>query len=128
MDNNEKIIAESIYNELVKFDVAWDKVVFYAEISKDNYMMEFYMPDKNGKYVKCYNIDNITDEELNKAFEQIFNAVNPIWLNLDEKNQWSNLTFIVDNEGNFQINYDYTDLTENCYEYRKQWKNKYLNI
>ena len=35
-------------------------------------MMEFYMPDKNGEYVKkCYNIDNITDEELNKAFEQI---------------------------------------------------------
>ena len=39
---------------------------------------------------------------------------------------WSNMTMIVDNNGNMHTDFDYTDLSEGSYKYCKKWKAQYL--
>ena len=42
--------------------------------------------------------------------------------------KWTNMTMTVDNEGNMQTDFDYTDLSEYAFQYKKEWKKKYLQI
>ena len=36
------------------------------------------------------------------------------------------MTFIVDSKGKMKTDFDYTDLSEGSYEYKKAWKQKYM--
>lgn len=42
------------------------------------------------------------------------------------KDAWTNMTMVVDSDGNMHTDYDYTDLSEGTYQFKKNWKKKYL--
>ena len=55
------------------------------------------------------NIDKFVDQERKKGSES-----------------WTNMTMIVTSDGNMHADFDYTDLSEGSYKYKKDWKAKYL--
>ena len=79
----------------------------------------------NGKYVKCYDIPGITDKELAESFSAIDKIISEE-RSKDEKNLWTNMTMIVTKTGQMHTDFDYTDLSEGTYQFKKNWKKKYL--
>ena len=117
-----KDIFQQIYNELEKFlPSEWNKVVAYFEYGAASYTFEFYVKTSNG-YIKCYDFPNINEDALFNAFKVIDKLLSSNRNNDD----WTNMTMIVDGDGNMHADFDYTDLTDCAFQYMKDWKNKYL--
>ena len=117
-------VYQNIYEELNKYLIpGWEKLVVYLEYGKDSYSFSFFV--KNGKdYLKCYDLQGVSEDELAKSFKKIDNLISEERGKL--KGVWSNMTMVVDNAGNMHTDYDYTDLSEGTYQFKKNWKKKYL--
>ena len=121
---NEKLY-QNIFDRISVFlPDGWERLVVYLEYGEDSYSFSFYVKQK-GKYVKCYDLPGISEEELMNAFKLIDKEV------LEERKKtkrdlWSNMTMTVDNDGNMLTDYDYTNLSVGSYKYSKHWKAKYL--
>lgn len=129
MKKSFEMIAEKIQMVLPK---NWSKVCLYAEIEEDSYEMFFYcFLQGENKPIQCYNLEekySINEDDIDEIFYQINQILKPEWLELKEKEKdvWSNLTFILNDNGEFFGEYDYSDLSNGSYDYKKEWKNKYL--
>ena len=44
----------------------------------------------------------------------------------NEKDIWTNMTMVIDSSGKMKTDFDYTDLSAGTYQYKKNWKTKYL--
>lgn len=120
---NEKVY-QSIYDELYKYIPAgWDKIVVYLEYGKASYSFSFYIRIAK-KYIKCYDLPEISDDALAISFKKIDGIV--LKERSKEKELWSNMTMIVEKSGNMHVDLDYTDLSEGTYQFKKNWKKKYL--
>ena len=121
---NEKTY-QSIFDKVSAFlPDGWERLVVYLEYGEDSYSFSFYVK-QNGEYVKCYDLPGVSEDKLMNAFQLIDKEV----LKEREKTKsdlWSNMTMIVDNNGNMHTDFDYTDLSEGSYKYSKNWKAKYL--
>lgn len=124
-----KYIAEKLQPVL---PVSWNKVCLYAEIQENSYEILFYcFVNGQAKPIQCYDLPEIYDIEEDKidaTFDEINSVLNNVWKNSEGKDKkcWSNFTFIFESTGKFNAYYDYTDLSEGSYEYKKVWKEKYL--
>ena len=125
MENRE--IYQKIYDELEKyFPAGWNKVIYYAEYGEGVYQMEFFVSDYKGEYIKCFDIPGVTMRELLDTFKIIDGYIKKTRSNLSEKDRWTNMTVTMYSTGKFEAHFDYTDLSENGYEYKKAWKKQYL--
>ena len=117
-------VYQNIYEELNKYLMpGWEKLVVYLEYGNASYSFSFFV--KKGKdYLKCYDLQGVSEDELAKSFKKIDNLINKERGKL--KDVWTNMTMVVDNEGNMHTDYDYTDLSEGTYQFKKNWKKKYL--
>lgn len=119
-----KKIYQNIYDELDKYLVpGWDKLIVYLEYGKASYSFSFYVK-ADGKFVKCYDIPNVSEEELAESFKKIDQVLDNE--RKKSKDEWSNMTVIIDKSGNMHADLDYTDLSEGTYQFKKNWKKKYL--
>ena len=120
---NNKVYQE-IYDELAKYlPVGWEKIVVYLEYGNDAYTFSFYVLVK-GKFIKCYNLPGVEEENLLKSYRRIDKVIPKI--RNKEFGEWTNMTLVVTNQGDMTTDFDYTDLTEDSYRYKKEWKNRYL--
>ena len=120
--NNE--VYQEIFNEFAKFlPYGWEKLIVYLEYAMDSYTFSFYV-FINGQYVKCYDLPGIDEEELIASYRRIDGVISGI--RNKEVGEWTNMTMIVDKEGKMKTEFDYTDLLEDGYQYKKNWKKKYL--
>ena len=121
---NEKIY-QLIYDEISEFlPKGWKRAVIYLEYGEDSYSFSFFIKEKE-QYIKCYDLTGVTEDELMNTFKRIDKAV------LEERkkstgNLWTNMTMVVTDDGSMHTDYDYTDLSENAYQYKKNWKKRYL--
>ena len=96
----------------------------YAQISKDS--CEFFFHVKIGvKYINCFDLEKsygISRKELREKFKELHVLLSP---DQKEKN-WYVLTFILNSDGKFSVEYEYTDYSENSLDYQRIWKEKYL--
>ncbi|MCD8020325.1 MAG: antitoxin YezG family protein [Clostridiales bacterium] len=103
----------------------WDKLVIYLEYGAASYAYSFYI-QKNGKYINGFDIPGTSEKKIADSFKKVDKAVfKDREASKDEL--WTNMTMIVDANGTMHSDFDYTDLTEDAYEYKKQWKDKYLS-
>lgn len=123
------MMNEKVYQEI--FDIIvpmvpekWFKLVVYLEYGDNSYSFSFYYKGDNG-YIKCYDIPNISDDTLFTAFKKIDEVVTTERKKTDG-DLWSNMTMIVDADGNMHTDFDYTDLSAGTYQFVKDWKKKYL--
>lgn len=120
---DEKIF-QIIFDEVAAFlPNQWSEVVIYLEHGEEAYSYSFYVK-VNGKFVKCYDIEGISENELFSAFSKIEKSVSEARSKMD--NCWSNMTMVVKRDGTMKTEFDYTDLSSGNYQYKKLWKKKYL--
>lgn len=117
-------IYQMIFDELVPYlPDSWESLIVYLEYGQGSYSFSFFVK-QNGKYKKCYDLDNLSENELMTSFQKIDTFVSP------ERDKaeflWSNMTMIVNNSGNMHTDFDYTDLSSGTYQFKKAWKKKYL--
>ncbi len=121
---NEKVY-QTVFNTIAPLlPEDWDKLVVYLEYGEDSYSFSFFYSDGK-KYVKCFDIPTISEETLFSAFKKIDQIVT------HERDKikgelWSNMTMVIDSDGNMHTDFDYTDLSSGTYQYKKAWKKKYL--
>lgn len=125
-------IAETL-NEIIPEE--WSKVLLYGEINEDIRTAYFnYYP--NGSHESVYSHDipnmfNISKSEYKELLRQLLDDLEELWqvFKKNEQEAWTNLTFILESNGKFKIDYDYTDLSESS-PHRQHiiWDYKYLGI
>ena len=107
----------------------WGKVLLYSEISVNSYDISFYCRVKGcDEYIQCYNLGQfgITESQIDNAFEKVYLTLKPVWTEAPKNAKWTNCTFSLESDGTFNLDLDYTDLTDCLFEHREQWKKKYL--
>lgn len=120
---NDKIY-QIIFDEISQFlPNEWSKLIVYLEHGKEAYSYSFYVKIKDD-YVKCFDL-GIPESELFSAFSRIEKQVSKERSQLEKP--WTNMTMVVDSDGNMKTNFDYTNLSHGNYQYKKAWKNKYLS-
>lgn len=121
---NDKIYQE-IFNTIAPLlPEKWTKLVVYLEYGEDSYSFSFFYNDGK-EYIKCFDIPEISEEALFSSFKKIDKVLAPERSNA-KGDLWSNMTMIVDIEGNMHTDFDYTDLSSGTYQFKKAWKKKYL--
>lgn len=121
---NEKIY-QAIFDELSKYLTAeWNKLIVYLEYGNASYSFAFYI-QAGDKYIKCYDIAGVSDKELAKSFSAIDKIVSKE-RSQEKKALWTNMTMTVTKTGQMHTDFDYTDLSEGTYQFKKDWKMKYL--
>ena len=121
---NDKIY-QAIFDELSKYLTAeWDKLIVYLEYGNASYSFAFYIK-AGDKYIKCYDIPSVSDKELAKSFSAIDKIVSKE-RSQEKKALWTNMTMTVTKTGQMHTDFDYTDLSEGTYQFKKNWKKKYL--
>ena len=117
-------VYQSIYDELRKYLISgWEKMIVYLEYGNASYTFSFFVKDKKG-YTKCFDLPGVQDKELDASFKVIDALVSKE--RNKEKQPWSNMTMIIGNDGDMHSDFDYTDLSEGTYQFKKNWKKKYL--
>lgn len=117
-------IYQSIYDELDKYLITgWDKLIVYLEYGKASYSFSFYVKT-DGKYIKCYDLPEVSEDDIAASFKKIDKLVAKG--RKKSKDEWSNMTVIIEKTGKMHADLDYTDLSEGTYQFKKSWKKKYL--
>ena len=116
---------QKIYDELSKYLLAgWEKVVVYLEYGEASYSFSFYEKIK-GKFINGYDLPGVSEKELDASFRKIDR-----WILKERKKEkgdiWTNMTMVVTESGDMKCDFDYTDLSEGAYLYKKNWKKNYL--
>lgn len=125
--------AAEILNNMIP--VPWKKIYLYAEVSEDSRQVIFYFypEDKN---VPIYSLDitnnfNVEEQYLDDLEDELYETFTELWDEFEKQKQekWTNLTFILDNSGEFNIDYKYNDLSEvDSYEQQIIWEYKNMGI
>lgn len=120
---NEKIY-QTIYDELDQYMYGgWDKLVAYFEYGKASYSFSFYVK-LNGTYTKCYDLDGVSESDLTDSFAKLDKSISVD--RSKEQEPWTNMTLVVNKDGKMHADFDYTDLSGGTFQFRKNWKKKYL--
>ena len=118
-------VYQTILDEISKYlPIDWSKLVVYLEYGELSYSVSFYVKESDN-YIKCYDLNGISDEDLYQSFKKINNDI-AVQRDMIVGEKWSNMTMIVERSGKMHVDFDYTDLTESAYQYSKEWKKKYL--
>lgn len=92
---------------------------------------------KNGIYLKMYykpyhipDVFNV-DNRLHKGLKQeLYRCLEELWneFKLQDQEQWTNLTNILDNTGRMNINYGYEDISQlSPVEKQEKWEAEFLD-
>lgn len=113
----------------------WKKIYMYGEVvdgAKEAYF--YYYPEGENQPIYSQDIPklfNISKTEYYNVLLELVDNITELWEEFknNDLEPWTNLTFILENTGEFNIDYDYTDLSEtDPIEQHTVWEYKYLNI
>lgn len=111
----------------------WKKIFLYAEY-REGYKKVFfyYYPESGVKPVYSLDITdlfNMNEDEFDELENELYNCFSRLWKEFEqqEQEQWTKLTFILDNTGRMKINYGYGDISElSLIEKQEKWEAEYL--
>ncbi|PLR81665.1 cytoplasmic protein [Bacillus canaveralius] len=125
--------AVEILNNMIP--VPWEKIYLYAEVSEDSRQIYFYFYPE-GETVPVYSLDivkkfNLQEDDFEQLEDELYDCFTEIWEEFGNQKQekWTNLTFTLDHTGDFNIEYNYDDLSEvDSYEQQIIWEYKNLGL
>lgn len=121
MDNK---IYQQVFDEIDSLiPCAYEKLIIYIEVGTASYSVSFYVGSES-KYVKCFDLPGASEEAMLKTLDRIGNIVFTERAHAAET--WTNMTIVV-NGTSFDTDFDYTDLSIGSYQYKKEWRKKYLS-
>lgn len=131
---------EDLYGELAnilndKVSSSWDKIWFYTEIDEYETSVQFHYQDNetkgiigSGEIPKKYGLDIEDYSNMLDSLVEIAERINKS-INSESSNSWTTMTFVLDNEWNFETDFTYDSLDDTDWEDRKVlWSKKYLNV
>lgn len=125
-DSNEKFeqYEFDIIEELLPSN--WKKVVFFALYTEGSWEMKFYVKTQGSdKFVSCYQLSNISKNELMQAFKKLDKIIQKERNKYSEK--WTAKGMTIELDGGFKSFYDYEDHSEDGISFLKKWEDKYVN-
>lgn len=123
---NEKIYQKIVDALQEVLPDKWERIVFYVNYIGDSYSIKYYVDLGNGEYIDCFELDSISNIQLVRLFVRIDKIISKERDHLDKKSKWNVMTMIVNSNGDFKADYDYSDITENFVAYEEKWKKHYL--
>ena len=121
----EEKTYQKIYDEIYIFLTSdWEKLIVYLEYGEGSYSYSFYEKTKSG-YINGYDLPEVSERAIDNSFKKIDKLVLKE-RNKDKDDQWTNMTMVVTKTGDMHTDFDYTDLSEGKYQFKKNWKKKYL--
>lgn len=122
--DEHNVVYEKIIDELAAvLPEKWEKVCLYSHVREENYEFFFYVK-LDGKYIQYVELEDLCDiseQEIDEVFDKLYEILLPDFM----ENAWNVLTYIVTNDGKYNVEYDYEDFDDIIF-YRKAWKEKYL--
>ncbi|MFJ5769804.1 immunity protein YezG family protein [Psychrobacillus sp. NPDC093180] len=130
MEKTYQQIANKLVN-IIQED--WNQIYLYAEF-REGYKKVFfyYYPENGGEPVYSLNIPdlfNVDEDEFDELENELYNCFSGLReeFKQQEQEQWTNLTFILENTGKMKINYGYEDISEiSPVEKQDKWEAEYL--
>ena len=121
---NDRIYQE-IYDEIsssILPNCEW--VVIYLEYGEESYSYSFY-EKIDSEYMNGYDLPGVSEKKIDDTFKRIDKMI--MRERKKEKAElWSNMTLSISKSGDVRADFDYTDLSDGNYQYKKDWKKKYL--
>ena len=118
---------QSIFNTLQEIlPDDWHSVVLYVHYGENSYSMKYFVDLGDGEYIDCFKLKDISKQDIIKAFSIIDSQIMPIRKELSKNDTWSVMTLVVDDKGNFKVDYEYKDISDDSIGYYQRWKNQYL--
>lgn len=121
MNTNYSLIVSKLLELQPK---GWRSVVAYAQITEESYEIFFYSKIKD-QYFKNFELEktyNLSRADTRACFRTIYEELLPDY----KANHWYVCTIQIKSNGEFIIEYEYTDYSEKSREYKKLWKEKYI--
>lgn len=116
-DKYEEIYAK-IRNAILKLiPDEWNKIWFYGEVLKDATNIYYYFKSEfTDKLVCCMDIPKeygLDEDDYYESFEETEDLVEVLHSTFKKNNEklWTNFTLIFDEDGKYDINFDYTDIS-----------------
>lgn len=135
MDTNKmEQTYQQVANTLVNIvPEEWTKIFLYAEY-REGYRKVFFYYYPKTELKPVYSLDitdsfNIDEDEFDELDNELYNSFSRLWEEFreQEQEQWTNLTFILDNTGKMEIKYGYEDISElNPVDKQAKWESDYL--
>ncbi|MGY0691945.1 immunity protein YezG family protein [Virgibacillus sp. FSP13] len=134
----ETKIMEQIYQQIADTLVntipeEWNKIHLYAEVRKGYRKVFFYyFPEAGGEPVYSLDIPdlfNVDEDEFEDLEDNLYNCFSSLRKEFKEQEQeeWTNLTFTLDNTGKMNIDYSYDDVSQmDPIEKQEKWEAEYL--
>lgn len=129
---------EQLYQEIANIlanivPEEWKKILLYAEY-REGYKKVFfyYFPETGDKPIYSLDISDlftIDEDEFEELEDELYKYFSILWEEFkeQEQEQWTNLTFILENTGKMKINYGYENLSEiSPVEKQDKWEAEYL--
>jgi uncharacterized protein (TIGR01741 family) len=111
----------------------WNNIILYAEVREGFSQVYFYYyPTNQEKPVYSLDIPDVfnIDKRLHKELKQeLYECFEELWneFKVQEQDQWTNLTYILDNTGRMKLNYGYDDISHiSPDEKQEKWEAEYL--
>ncbi|ART75178.1 cytoplasmic protein [Sutcliffiella horikoshii] len=133
---NMEIIYQKVANILVEMiPEEWEKVLLYAEVREGFSQVFFYyfplnqqQPVYSLDIVDSFNVEKTSHkklkQELYECFENLWNE-----FKIQDQEQWTNLTYLLDNSGRMKLNHGYDDISElSPDEKQDKWEAEYLKL
>jgi len=121
-------------NEMIPED--WSEIYLYAEVD-EYYSSEiyfYYYSKEDQEYVynldikRIFEIDEKEEEKMEDELRDYFTELKNEFIKNNQE-AWTNLTMHLKEDGDFKIEYDYTDISEaDAYAEHIIWEYKYLGI
>lgn len=108
------ILQQEMFQEIVDvlqlyLPADWTKVCFYAQYpTEKNCGMKYYVRDEEGEFSDCFKLYD-PQALVSGVFNPANKAIAKVRKHLPADKQWYALILEVDNEGEFNIKYDYAD-------------------
>ena len=129
---------EKTYQEIVNVLVEiipedWSEIYLYAEYGEGYKKVFFYYyPTANEKPIYSLDIPHdfkVDVENHNIMRRKLYDLFEVLWMEFKEQDQeqWTLLTFILDNTGEMKIDYSYEDIADlSPTDKQDEWEAKYL--
>ena len=103
----------------------WERALLFAQITDGSYELFYYVKVK-GAYYSNFDLEktefDISRKEVRECFKSIYDTLLPDY----HEKGWYAMTYILSKSGEFTVDYEYTDYSEDSLSYKKIWKEKYL--
>ena len=129
---------EAIYQKVANILVEmvpeeWEKILLYAEVREGFSQVYFYYYPVNQEQ-PVYSLDIIdvfdVDQSLHRKLKRELSVYfKELWyeFKIQDQEQWTSLTYILDKNGRMKLNYGYDDISEiSPDEKQDKWEAEYL--